>query len=71
MNENNDMKDDGQEKFYTEKEAAAKCRVSWVTLYRARKAKRLGFHKIGTRVLISESQLKQFIESCEQNVSQT
>jgi excisionase family DNA binding protein len=54
------------EKFYSEREAAARLGVSRVTLLRARQAGRIGYYRIGARVVFSEEKhLRPFLESCE------
>jgi len=58
------------ETLYTEKEAAEKCRVSTITLYRARKAGKLKFFQVGRRVFVNQQQLNDFFASCEQNAGQ-
>jgi excisionase family DNA binding protein len=59
------MSEGGDEKLYSEREAAAKLGVSRVTILRARQAGRIGFYRIGTRVLFSDEHLRAFLASCE------
>jgi excisionase family DNA binding protein len=50
----------------SEKEAAKWLGVSRITLLRARMAGKIGFYRIGARVLYSEeNHLRPFLETCE------
>ncbi|HEV7859084.1 MAG TPA: helix-turn-helix domain-containing protein [Pyrinomonadaceae bacterium] len=50
----------------SEKEAAAFLGVSRITLLRMRQAARIGFYRVGTRVLYSqETHLQPFLDKCE------
>lgn len=51
--------------FYSDKEAARKLGVSRITVLRMRQAGRIGFYRIGTRVVISEEQIQAFLAACE------
>jgi excisionase family DNA binding protein len=50
----------------SEQEAARRCGVSRITLLRARKAERIRFYRIGTRVLFSRAQIEEFLASVEE-----
>lgn len=49
----------------SEVEAARRCGVSRITLLRMRKAGKIGFYRIGTRVLFSESHINEFLSRVE------
>jgi excisionase family DNA binding protein len=53
-------------KLLSEREAAVRCGISRITLLRIRKAGRIGFYRIGTRVLFSQVQLEEFLASVEE-----
>jgi excisionase family DNA binding protein len=55
-----------QVNLLSEQEAARRCGVSRITLLRARKAGRIRFYRIGTRVLFSQAQIDAFLASVEQ-----
>jgi excisionase family DNA binding protein len=50
----------------SEQEAAKRCGVSRITLLRARKAGKICFYRIGTRVLFSQAQIEEFLSSVEE-----
>jgi len=50
----------------SEHEAAKKCGVSRITLLRMRKAGKIRFYRIGTRVLFSQGQIEEFLASVEE-----
>lgn len=50
----------------SEQEAARRCGVSRITLLRARKAGKIRFYRIGTRVLFSRAQIEEFLASVEE-----
>ena len=50
----------------SENEAAKKCGVSRITLLRMRKAGKISFYRIGTRVLFSQAQIEEFLASVEE-----
>ena len=50
----------------SEYEAAKKCGVSRITLLRMRKAGKIRFYRIGTRVLFSQAQIEEFLASVEE-----
>jgi len=50
----------------SEHEAAKRCGVSRITLLRMRKAGRIRFYRIGTRVLFSQTHIEEFLASVEQ-----
>ena len=59
------------ERLYSEREAAERLGVSRITLLRMRAAKRIGFYRIGTRVLFSEERhLRPFLESVERKAGE-
>lgn len=49
----------------SEVEAARRCGVSRITLLRMRKVGKIGFYRIGTRVLFSESHINEFLNRVE------
>jgi excisionase family DNA binding protein len=49
----------------SEVEAARRCGVSRITLLRMRKAKKIGFYRIGARVLFSETHIAEFLNRVE------
>ena len=55
-----------QPKLLSETETAKRCGVSRITLLRMRKAGRIRFYRIGTRVLFSDTQIEEFLASVEQ-----
>jgi excisionase family DNA binding protein len=59
------MSEGVDEKLYSEREAAAKLGVSRITILRARQAGRIGYYRIGTRVLYSDDHLRAFLAACE------
>jgi excisionase family DNA binding protein len=51
---------------YSEAEAAARLGISRPTLLRLRKESRIGYYRIGARVVYSEDKhLRPFLDSCE------
>lgn len=61
------MSDKSDEKVYSEREAAARLGVSRITLLRARKAGRIGFYRIGSRIVFSEAEhIRPFLDTCNQ-----
>jgi excisionase family DNA binding protein len=50
----------------SEQEAAKRCGVSRITLLRARKARKICFYRIGTRVLFSQAHIEDFLSSVEE-----
>ena len=52
----------------SEKQAAKRLGVARITLLRAREAGRIGFFRIGTRVLYCAEHLTEFLDKCERNV---
>jgi len=50
----------------SEQEAAKRCGVSRITLLRMRKAGRIRFYRIGTRILFSVAQIEEFLASVEE-----
>ena len=61
--------DTALERRFTEKETAELLGVSKMTVRRKREAGELRFYKIGSRIIISESQIAQFLEGSEWNKS--
>jgi excisionase family DNA binding protein len=53
----------------SEKQAAKRLGVARITLLRARKAGRIRFFRIGTRVLYGDEHLQEFLTTCERNGS--
>jgi excisionase family DNA binding protein len=57
------------EELLSEKQAAQKLGISRITLLRMRQASRIGYYRIGTRVLFSEeAHIRPFLESVERKV---
>lgn len=54
-----------ESKLLSEPEAAVRCGVSRITLLRMRKAGRIRFYRIGTRVLFSRQHIEEFLASVE------
>jgi excisionase family DNA binding protein len=50
----------------SEPEAAKRCGVCRITLLRARKAGKIRFYRIGTRVLFSQAHIEEFLASVEE-----
>ena len=50
----------------SEPEAAKHCGISRITLLRARKAGKIGYYRIGTRVLFSPAHIQEFLASVEE-----
>ena len=55
-----------RQNLLSEHEAAKRCGVSRITLLRMRKAGRIRFYRIGTRVLFSQAQIEEFLSSVEE-----
>ena len=55
-----------QQNLLSEHEAAKRCGVSRITLLRMRKAGRIRFYRIGTRVLFSHAHIAEFLASVEE-----
>lgn len=54
------------ETLYSEREAADRLGVSQVTLLRRRRAGLIGYYRIGTRVVYSETKhIQPFLQSCD------
>src|SRR5437667_12188402 len=51
----------------SEKQAAKRLGIARITLLRAREAGRIGFFRIGTRVLYCAEHLTEFLNNCERN----
>lgn len=49
----------------SEAEAARRCGISRITLLRLRKAGRIAFYRLGTRILFSESHINTFLNDVE------
>ena len=61
------MEDHQREQYLlSESEAAKRCGVSRITLLRMRKAGRIRFYRIGTRILFSQVQIEEFLASVEE-----
>lgn len=52
-------------RLLSEVEAARRCGISRLTLFRARKAGRIGFYRIGRRILFSETHISDFLNVAE------
>ena len=50
----------------SEHDAAKRCGVSRITLLRMRKAGRIRFYRIGTRILFSQAQIEEFLATVEE-----
>ncbi|MBA2527703.1 MAG: helix-turn-helix domain-containing protein [Pyrinomonadaceae bacterium] len=59
------MEQNEQQALLSEHEAAKRCGVSRITLLRMRKAAKIKFYRIGTRVLFSQAQIDEFLASVE------
>jgi excisionase family DNA binding protein len=55
-----------EQNLLSESEAAKRCGVSRITLLRMRKAGRIRFYRIGTRILFSQVQIEEFLASVEE-----
>jgi len=55
-----------EQNLLSEPEASKRCGVSRITLLRMRKAGRIQFYRIGTRILFSQVQIEEFLASVEQ-----
>jgi excisionase family DNA binding protein len=55
-----------EQSLLSEYEAAKRCGVSRITLLRMRKAGRIRFYRIGTRILFSQAQIEEFLASVEE-----
>lgn len=53
----------------SEAEAARRCGVSRITLLRMRRAGKIAFYRIGTRVLFSESHISDFLNRVERKAN--
>lgn len=60
---------DYKERLMSEVEAARRCGVSRITLLRMRKAGKIGFYRIGTRVLFSEAHIVEFLNRVERKAN--
>lgn len=49
------------EKLYTKREAAAKLRVSEITIHRLIKSKRLGHYRVAARVFVGEGHIQDYL----------
>lgn len=56
---------EGKEKLFTKEEAAEILHVSPITVHRQIKAGKLGFYRLGSRVLISPRHIEDFLSRCE------
>jgi excisionase family DNA binding protein len=64
------MSEPTNERLISEKEAAARLGISRITLLRMRRAGRIKFYRIGTRVLFDpDKHLADFLASTERNGS--
>lgn len=50
---------------FNEREAAQRIGVSRITLLRARKRGEIGYYRIGSRVVYSESHIREFLAEAE------
>lgn len=55
-----------EQNLLSESEAAKRCGVSRITLLRMRKAGKIRFYRIGTRILFSQVQIEEFLASVEE-----
>lgn len=53
------------DEYFSEKEAAQRLGVARITLLRLRQRGVIGFHRIGTRVVYSAGQLREYLDSVE------
>jgi excisionase family DNA binding protein len=63
------MQTEGSERLYMKGEAARLLRVSESTVQRQLKARNLGYKRVGTRVLISERHIHDFLALCERRAA--
>jgi excisionase family DNA binding protein len=68
MRENN--REFAKERRFTEAETANLLGVSKMTIRRKREAGELKYYKIGSRIIISEGQIAEFLDLNEQNKSE-
>jgi excisionase family DNA binding protein len=54
-----------EEKKYSRREAAARLGVSEITLFRWTKAGRIGFYRLGARVIYGAQHLRAFLDTVE------
>lgn len=59
------QREEGKGKLYTKEEAAEILHVSPITVHRQIKAGKLGFYRLGARVLISPRHIEDFLTRCE------
>jgi excisionase family DNA binding protein len=59
------QQDETKGKLYTKEEAAEILHVSPITIHRQIKAGKLGFYRLGSRVLISPRHIDDFLTRCE------
>lgn len=59
------MYSEGKEKLYTKHEAAEILHISPITVHRQIKAGKLGYYRLGSRVLISARHLEDYLARCE------
>lgn len=55
------------ERRFSEQETASMLGVSKMTIRRKRESGELRYYKIGSRIIISEGQIAEFLEKIEQN----
>lgn len=56
-------------KTMTEQEFCQRVGISRLTAYRLRKAGKLPYYRIGSRVLYAEQHVREFLASCERRMS--
>lgn len=54
-----------RDEYFSEKEAAQRLGVARITLLRLRQRGAIGYHRIGTRVVYSAGQLREYLDSVE------
>lgn len=59
------------ERLYTKEEAAEILRVSAITVHRQVKARKLGYYRLGSRVLISRKHIEDYLARCERTPKQS
>jgi excisionase family DNA binding protein len=59
------MLENKSEQMHTKREAAVLLHCSEITVHRAIKEKRLGCYRIGSKVLVGQSHIEQFLKRCE------
>lgn len=59
------QQEDSKGKLYTKEQAAEILHISPITVHRQIKAGKLGFYRLGSRVLISPRHIDDYLTRCE------